>query len=94
MTKADHRKLIDSIVMSLKSVLDIVAVAHDQLNNLRADLHNRPPLQPRKRSAPPTRLVRDKIKRLHRMGLSQQRIAHRLNISVGRVSETLRGKRR
>ena len=79
MTKADHRKLLDGIIAQLKG--------------LRADLHNRSPLRG-KRSAPRTSLVRKNIVKLYRGGLSQQQVAHRLNISIGRVSETLRGKRR
>ena len=80
MTKADHRKVISAII--------------DQLQNLLADMYNRTPLARPKRSAPPTALVRKRIVRLYKSGLSQQQVAHRLNISIGRVSETLRGKRK
>lgn len=86
-TKAQHRGLV-------QQVIDIQQQAIDTLNNLLADLHNRSPIEPKKRSAPPTALVKRKIVRLHRLGLSQQQVAHKLNISIGRVSETLRGKRR
>jgi DNA-binding NarL/FixJ family response regulator len=79
MTKAQHRKMLSEII--------------DQLNNLLADMHNRTPLKGH-RSAPPTASVRRQITKLHREGLSQQEIAQGLKISIGRVSETLRGKRR
>ena len=79
MTKADHRKVLSGII--------------DQLQNLLADMHNRTPIRG-KRSAPRTSLVRKNIVRLYKTGLSQQQVAHHLNISIGRVSETLRGKRR
>jgi DNA-binding CsgD family transcriptional regulator len=79
MIKAQHRKILSGII--------------DQLNNLLADMHNRVPLRGH-RSAPPTALVRREITKLHRKGFSQQEIAHGLRISIGRVSETLRGKRK
>lgn len=80
MTKKDHRQILERVI---KVLLD-----------LRDDLHNRSPINPRKRTAPPTRLVRAKIRNLHREGHSQQEISQRLKISIGRVSETLRGKRK
>jgi DNA-binding NarL/FixJ family response regulator len=87
MTKAQHRGLLQQIIDSQEKAIAA-------LQQLLADLHNRSPIEPKKRTAPPTRLVRQKIFRLHRLGLSQQQVAHKLNISIGRVSETLRGKRR
>lgn len=79
MTKADHRKVLEGII--------------DQLQNLLGDMHNRTPLRGH-RSAPPTAMVRKEITKLHHKGFSQQEIAQGLRISIGRVSETLRGKRR
>jgi DNA-binding NarL/FixJ family response regulator len=87
MTKNEHRGLV-------RQIIDMQDEANAKLKALLADLHNRSPIAPKKRSAPRTALVRKRIIKLYRSGLSQQQVAHRLRISIGRVSETLRGKRR
>jgi len=94
MTKAQHRKLLNRIIAQQQVAINEQRYAVAQLQNLLADLHNRSPVKPKRRTAPPTRLVKQKIVRLSHNGLSQQEVAQRLKISIGRVSETLRGKRR
>ena len=83
---------------------DLIDLIHDrkvrydeierQLRILRRQLHNRPQHKGR-RTAPPTRKIKPQILALHRANpdLSNQEIAIMLNISSGRVSEALYGKK-
>ena len=79
-TKAKQRELLADIIRQLRSIL--------------REMHNRPPKPRRRTGAPRTTIeLRIKIRRLYRRGYSMQRIAQMLNTSIGRVSETISGKR-
>jgi hypothetical protein len=95
-TKAKQRALVDAL---------IDAAATNQLPKyrllrclrvLRRQLHNRRRAPPGRITAPATPLQRQRIMQMHRMSpeLSMQEISHRLRVSIGRVSETLSGKRK
>ena len=86
-TKAKQRVVLDELIAESASILR-------RLRVLRAQLHNRAAKRGR-RSSPPTRRVVVRVFRLwaQRPRPSMQQIAMRCNVSVGRVSEIVRGKR-
>jgi hypothetical protein len=92
-TKRKQREFLDELIGDMEAVrVDWLAVLR-RLRLLRSELHNRPQHRGR-RSAPPTDMVRHVIQHLHETTeMSQQEIAIALDVSNGRVSEILRGKR-
>lgn len=88
MTKAEQRAALDKALAEIENALVVVKA-------VRADMHNRPPTS---RAAPvaepltPTQRVA--IWQLSKRGLAQQQIAAKLNVNIGRVSETLSGTRK
>lgn len=87
MTKADHRRILETIIVNLGQILAVT-------KGLLDDMYNRTPHRGR-RTAPPTRIVKKKIIDYKRANpkLSNQEIAIALKVSSGRVSEVLHGKR-
>ena len=87
-TKAKQRIYLDELLVDTRSILR-------RLRKLRAQMHNRRPLNGR-RSSVSTRSVSAQIrayKKLHPRK-SMQEISRRFRVSIGRVSELIRGKRK
>lgn len=94
-TKAKQRDFLDTLIDAVVRRQITHAELLRNLRALRGQLHNRKALRGRQ-TAPPTRPMRARIQRLHALypHYSMQEIAQHLKISIGRVSEVLRGKRR
>lgn len=92
-TKAKQRGFLDTLIANANSMTRTSIVR--QLRVLRKQLHNRTAKRGRT-TAPPTRSQRRNVLVLAsvRPDMSMQEIAQKLRISIGRVSEILRGKRR
>lgn len=94
-TKAKQRTFVDTLIAAVADQGLSDRQLLRQLRVLRKQLRNRP-AQRGRISAPASHTQRLRILQLKRRqpGLSMQEISHILRISIGRVSETLRGKRR
>jgi outer membrane biogenesis lipoprotein LolB len=100
-TKAKQRVHLDALLALLQIAMDnddwdAVFAAYNALVALRAQMHNRSPVKvPRATGAPMTAALRQRIRELAKADprRSAQDIAQAEHISIGRVSETLRGKR-
>lgn len=100
-TKPKQRDHVDLVIKVLRMALrdarwDLVEEAIVGLQVLRPQMHNRSPVRrPRISGTPMTPAMRREIRDLYRAdpGRSEQDIAVSKNISIGRVSETIRGKR-
>lgn len=93
-TKAKQRDYLDALIhgIATKQLLPSQLLRH--LRILRKQLHNRRAARGRL-SAPPTHSQRNKILQLHRTTpMSMQEISQKLGVSIGRVSEVIRGKRK
>lgn len=87
-TKGKQRIVLDQLIRELRAALRRALAIREQL-------HNRTGRRGR-RSSRPTHDVARRIRRYHRLNrtLSMQELSVKFKVSVGRVSEIIRGKRR